>query len=96
MSDRHHWHRTDDHGIPVQFTAHPNGQGNFVLTPQELEGLMRAGGWKPGPIPERKTLAERLREAYPDGLPAATWETPEDLARMSIETHARQQQEKTP
>ncbi|WP_087483989.1 hypothetical protein [Brachybacterium massiliense] len=45
------WHRIDDHGIPVQFTARPNGQGNFVLTPQELEGLMRTGGWKPGPSP---------------------------------------------
>lgn len=89
------WHRTNDHGIPVQFTATPDGRGNVTLTIQELEGLMRTGGWTPGPIPEQKTLAERLREAYPDGLPAATWETPEDLARMSIEAHARQQ-EKTP
>lgn len=45
------WHRIDDHGIPVTFTARPNGQGNYLLTPQELEGLMRTGGWKPGPIP---------------------------------------------
>lgn len=90
------WHRTDDHGIPVQFTYEPNARGNVTLTVQELEGLMRTGGWNPGPIPRRKSFAERLREAYPDGLPTATWETPEDLARMSIEAHARQQQEKTP
>lgn len=89
------WHRTDDHGIPVTFTYNPDERGNVALTIQELEGLMRTGGWKPGPIPVRKTFAERIREAYPDDLPAATWETPEDLARMSIEAHARREQEKT-
>lgn len=50
------WHRTDAHGIPVTFTSRPNEQGNYLLTPQELEGLMRTGGWKPGPIPEPSWL----------------------------------------
>lgn len=89
------WHRIDDHGIPVQFTATADERGIVTLTQQEFEGLMRTGGWKQGPIPARKAFVERLREAYPDGLPAAMWQTPEDLARMSIEAHARQQQEKT-
>lgn len=53
------WHRTDDHGIPVQFTYEPNARGNVTLTVQELEGLMRTGGWKPGPLP---------RPAPPSGL----------------------------
>lgn len=54
MSDRHHWHRTTDHGIPVQFTATIDERGNTTLTVQELEGLMRTGGWKTGPIPRPK------------------------------------------
>lgn len=45
------WHRTDDHGIPVTFTYEPDARENVTLTVQELEGLMRTGGWKPGPIP---------------------------------------------
>lgn len=86
------WHRTHE-GIPVAFTYRPDERGNVTLTVQELEGLMRTGGWKPGPLPERKTFAERLRDLCPNGLPAATWETPEHLARMSIEAHAQQQEE---
>lgn len=44
------WHRTDDQGIPVQFTATADERGNVTLTVQEFEGLMCTGGWKPGPI----------------------------------------------
>lgn len=39
------WHRVDDHGIPVTFTYEPDERGNVTLTTQELEGLMRTGGW---------------------------------------------------
>lgn len=53
------WHRTDDHGIPVQFTYEPDARDNVTLTVQEVEGLMRTGGWKPGPIPK------------PDAVPTA-------------------------
>lgn len=48
------WHRTDDHGVTVTFTATPDQRGNITLTQQELEGLMRTGGWSPGPIPPPK------------------------------------------
>lgn len=54
------WHRTDDHGIPVQFAATPDERGNVTLTIQELEGLMRTGGWKPGPMPQALTFEQRV------------------------------------
>lgn len=39
------WTRTDDHGITVTFAYTPDQRGNVTLTTQEIEGLMRAGGW---------------------------------------------------
>lgn len=39
------WTRTDDHGITVTFTYTPDQRGNVTLTTQEIEGLMRTGGW---------------------------------------------------
>ena len=39
------WTRTDEHGITGTFTYTPDQRGNVTLTVQEVEGLMRAGGW---------------------------------------------------
>lgn len=39
------WTRTDDHGITVTFIYTPDQRGNATLTQQEIEGLMRTGGW---------------------------------------------------
>lgn len=39
------WTRTDEHGITGTFTYTPDQRGNVTLTVQEIEGLMRAGGW---------------------------------------------------
>ena len=49
------WHRTDAHGTRVTFTYTPDDRGNVTLTAQEVEGLMRTGGWAPGPIPKSPT-----------------------------------------
>lgn len=48
------WHRTDAHGTRVTFTYTPDDRGNVTLTREEVEGLMRTGGWTPGP-PEPPT-----------------------------------------
>lgn len=63
------WHRTDDRGVDVQFNATPDSRGNVTLTAQELEGLMRTGGWTPGPIshPEPPTTEPVEGEALADG-----------------------------
>lgn len=39
------WTRTDEHGITGTFTYTPDQRGNVTPTAQEVEGLMRAGGW---------------------------------------------------
>lgn len=89
------WHRTDDRGIPVAFTYTPDQRGSITLTVQEVEGLMRTGGWKPGPLPQALTFEQRLTDMARavGGLPPATWKDADDLGRMSIEAHARQQEE---
>lgn len=48
------WHRTTDHGIDVTFTYTPSERGDVTLTRQELEGLLRTGGWTETP-PEHAT-----------------------------------------
>lgn len=40
------WHRTDAHGTRVTFTYTPDDRGNVTLTREEVEGLMRTGGWE--------------------------------------------------
>ena len=45
------WHRTDSHGIQVSFTYTVDDQGRVTLTREEVEGLMRAGGWTETPLP---------------------------------------------
>lgn len=54
------WHRTDERGIAVTFTYGPDARGNVTLTIQELEGLMRTGGWKPGPPRHPKSLSKTV------------------------------------
>lgn len=44
------WHRTDHRGQQIAFTYTVDGRGRVTLTREEVEGLMRAGGWQPGPI----------------------------------------------
>lgn len=41
------WHRTDPTGLRVRFTVTPDERGTVHLTTQEVEGLLRSGGWEP-------------------------------------------------
>lgn len=41
------WTRTDEHGHRLRFTITPDQRGNVTLTQQEVEGLLRTGGWEP-------------------------------------------------
>ncbi|OFT62577.1 hypothetical protein HMPREF3159_03435 [Brachybacterium sp. HMSC06H03] len=54
------WTRTDEHGITVTFTYTPDQRGNVTLTVQEVEGLMRAGGWREGAPLASPDLAPHL------------------------------------
>ena len=89
------WHIASLNGTPVTFTYNADERGNVNLTVQEVEGLMRQGGWRPGKPEPVKPFHERIIDYYAriGALPAASWETPEDLGRMSIEAHQRKMKE---
>lgn len=61
------WRRIDDHGIPVTFTYEPDGRGNVTLTTEQVEGLMRAGGWYAagGTVPEQNTTLGKPFPGFP-------------------------------
>ena len=40
------WQRTDPTGLRVRFTVAPDERGTVHLTTQEVEGLLRSGGWQ--------------------------------------------------
>ena len=41
------WTRRDEHGITTTFTVTPDQRGTVTLTTEEVEGLLRTGGWTP-------------------------------------------------
>lgn len=59
--------RTDGHGITVTFTTTPDERGNVTLTQEELEGLMRTGGWTECDCHEPGALTEHWGGVHPDG-----------------------------
>lgn len=50
------WHRTTEQGLDVHFTYQVDERGYVTLRHEEVEGLMRTGGYEPGPIPPPTTL----------------------------------------
>lgn len=61
------WHRTTDHGIAVTFTYTPSERGDVTLTRQELEGLLRTGGWTENtPPPTTEDLVGDMGRAVAD------------------------------
>ena len=61
------WHRIDDHGIPVTFSYEPDDRGNVTLTTEQVEGLMRAGGWHAagGTVTEQNTTLGKPSPGFP-------------------------------
>ena len=62
------WTRPDEHGITGTFTYAPDQRGNVTLTVQEVEGLMRAGGWIECDCHEPDTTT-----SWSGGIPGGTW-----------------------
>ena len=61
------WTRTDEHGITVTFEYQPDQRGTVTLTTQEVEGLMRTGGWTECDCHEPGALTEHWGGVHPDG-----------------------------